>query len=112
MNGFFTSLIGFLWYAALILLPGLGLSLLVNFVLSMPMRRRDRAHFFLDVLETALDRGQPVEHAIVSAAESRDGAMGVRFYQLAAHIEGGSPFGEALKKVPNFLPPQVNAMLC
>jgi type II secretory pathway component PulF len=30
---------------------------------------------------------------------------------VAAHIEGGARLGEALEKVPTFLPPQVNAML-
>ena len=37
--------------------------------------------------------------------------MGVRFYLLAAHLENGARLGEALEKVPSFLPPQVNAML-
>jgi type II secretory pathway component PulF len=52
-----------------------------------------------------------VEQAILSAAESRDRVMGVRFYMLAAHLEDGARLGEALEKVPTFLPPQVNAML-
>jgi type II secretory pathway component PulF len=111
MNDIFTSLLGLVCYAVLILVPGLGFSLLLHFLLSMPMRRRDRARFFLDLLETALDRGQSVEHAILSAAESRDRVMGVRFYLLAAHIENGARLSEALEKVPTFLPPQVNAML-
>ena len=33
------------------------------------------------------------------------------FIMLAAHIENGDRLGEALEKVPSFLPPQVNAML-
>jgi type II secretory pathway component PulF len=75
------------------------------------MRRRDRALFFLDLMETVLQRGQPLEPAILAAAENRDRAIGVRFYMLAAHIEGGARLGEALEKAPSFLPPQVNAML-
>jgi type II secretory pathway component PulF len=111
MNEIFTLLLGLVCYAVLILVPGLGFSLLLHFLLSMPMRRRDRARFFLDLLETALNRGQSIEQAILSAAESRDRVMGVRFYLLAAHIENGARLGEALEKVPTFLPPQVNAML-
>jgi type II secretory pathway component PulF len=99
------------WYGILILLPGGAFSLLLHFLLSMPMRRRDRALFFLDLLETVVNRGQPVEQAIISAAENHDRAIGVRYFMVAAHVEGGARLGEALEKVPTFLPPQVNAML-
>jgi len=112
MSAILTFLLGLLWYSILILLPGMAFSLLLHFLLSLPMQRRDRARFFLDLLETALERGEAVEHAIVSAATCRDRAMGVRFYMLAIHLEDGAPLSEALEKVPSFLPPQVNAMLC
>ena len=93
------------------MLPSGVFSVLLHFFLSLPMQRRDRARFFLDLLETAIERGQSIEQAILSAAETRDRVMGVRFYMLAAHIEDGARLGEALEKVPTFLPPQVNAML-
>jgi type II secretory pathway component PulF len=111
MEHFFTGLFAALLWALAVMLPVGGFSLLLHFLHSVPMQRRDRARFFLDLLETALERGQPVEQAILSAAESHDRVMGVRFYMLVAHIEGGARFGEALDKVPSFLPPQVNAML-
>ncbi len=99
------------WYAVLILLPGGAFSVLMHYLLSLPMRRRDRALFFLDLLETVLQRGQPVEQAILSAAENRDRAVGVGYFMVAAHIENGAGLGEALEKVPSFLPPQVNAII-
>jgi type II secretory pathway component PulF len=111
MYALLTTLGGLLVYAVLILVPGMAFSVLMHFLLSLPMRRRDRARFFLDLLETALERGQAIEPAILSAAESRDRVMGVRFCLLAAHLENGARLGEALEKVPSFLPPQVNAML-
>ena len=111
MNDFLIFLASLFWYGILILLPGGAFSLLLHFLLSMPMRRRDRALFFLDLLETVVNRGQPVEQAIISAAENHDRAIGVRYFMVAAHIEGGARLGEALEKVPTFLPPQVNAML-
>ena len=104
-------LFGLFWYAFLTLVPGWAFALLLHFLLSLPMRRRDRALFFLDIIETALDRGQALENAILSAAERRDREMGVGFYLLAAHIENGARFGEALEKTPAFLHPQVNAIL-
>ena len=111
MNGFFQFLIVLFWYAVFILLPGGAFSLLVHFLLSLPMHRRDRALFFLDLLETVLQRGQPVEQAILAAAENQDRAIGVHFYMVAAHIEGGDRLGEALEKVQGFLPPQITAIL-
>lgn len=111
MGTFFTALLAALLWAFAVMLPVGAFSLLLHYLLSLPMQRRDRARFFLDLLETAIERGQPVEQAILSAAESRDRVMGVRFYLLASHIENGARFGEALQKVPGFLPPQVNAML-
>ncbi len=98
-------------FIVIVTVPLAMISGLLHFLLSLPMRRRDRARFFLDLLETAIERGQPIEQAILSAAESRDRVMGVRFYLLAAHLEDGARLGEALEKVPSFLPPQVNAML-
>jgi type II secretory pathway component PulF len=111
MENFLTALLAALLWSILIMLPSGVFSLVLHFVLSLPMQRRDRARFFLDLLETAVERGQAIEHAILSAAESRDRAMGVRFFMLAAHIENGASFSEALGKVPTFLPPPVNAML-
>jgi type II secretory pathway component PulF len=111
MTDFSHFLAGLFWYGALILIPGGAFSLLLHFLLSLPMRRRDRALFFLDLAETVLQRGQPVEPAMVSAAENHDRAMGVRFFMVAAHIENGDRLGEALEKEPRFLPPQINAIL-
>jgi type II secretory pathway component PulF len=111
MTDFAHFLIALFWYAVFILLPGGAFSVLLHFLLSLPMHRRDRALFFLDLLETVLQRGQPVEQAILAAAENHDRAIGVHFYMAAAHIEGGDRLGEALEKVPGFLPPQITAIL-
>jgi type II secretory pathway component PulF len=111
MNDFSHFLIALFWCAVLFLLPGGAFAVLLHFLLSLPMHRRDRALFFLDLLETVLQRGQPVEQAILAAAENHDRAIGVHFYMVAAHIEGGDRLGEALGKVPGFLPPQITAIL-
>jgi type II secretory pathway component PulF len=111
MTDFAQFFIALIWYAVFILLPGGAFSVVIHFLLSLPMRRRDRALFFLDLVETVLQRGQPLEQAILAAAENHDHAIGVRFYMVAAHIEGGLRLGEALEKEPRFLPPQINAIL-
>ncbi|HEV2319374.1 MAG TPA: type II secretion system F family protein, partial [Verrucomicrobiae bacterium] len=111
MPDFLQLLFALFWYVLLILVPGTAFAVLLHFLLSLPMQRRDRGLFLLDIIETALNRGQALENAILSAGEARDRVMGVGFYLLAAHIESGNRFGEALERTPVFLPPQVNAML-
>ena len=111
MNDFAQFLFALFWYAVFILVPGGAFSLLMHYLLSLPMRRRDRALFFLDLLETVLQRGQPVEPAILAAAENHDRSIGVHFYLVAAHLEGGRRLGAGLEQVPRFLPPQITAIL-
>ncbi len=111
MEDFFIYLLGILWYMVLLLLPGGAFVILLHYLLSLPMQRRDRALFFLDLIETALDRGQNIEQMILSIAETRDRAMGVQFYLLAAYIESGARFGKVLELVPGFLDPQINSIL-
>jgi type II secretory pathway component PulF len=111
MTDFSHFLFALFWFAVLILLPGGAFSMLMHYLLSLPMRRRDRALFFLDLVETVLQRGQPMEPAVLAAAENHDRAIGVHFYLVTAYIEGGASLGEALEKVPRFLPPQINAIL-
>jgi len=84
---------------------------LIHFLFSLPMRRVERARVFLDLLDGAIQRGQAVEKMILSVAQSRDLTLGVRFHLLAARVEDGMRFGEALKKTPRYLPPQISAML-
>jgi type II secretory pathway component PulF len=88
-----------------------GQIFLIHFLFTLPMRRAERARLFLDLVEDALKRGQSVEEMILSLARNRDRTLGVRFHMLAAHIESGSRFADALKAVPRFLPPQIAAIL-
>jgi type II secretory pathway component PulF len=88
-----------------------GMIFLIHFCFTLPMRRTERARLFLSLLESALQRGQSVEAMILSIAESRDRTVGVRFHLVAAYIESGLGFIEAMDKVPRFMPPQIAAML-
>ena len=88
-----------------------GVLLLIHFLLTLPMRRAERARLFLDLIETAIKQGRPVEETIISLTQSRDLSMGPRFHLVAAWLEQNLPLHEALAKVPRFLPPQVTAML-
>jgi type II secretory pathway component PulF len=84
---------------------------LVHFLVSLPMRRAERARLFLDILETALARGESLEESIISISKSQETAVGLRFHLFAACLEKGLSFGDALAAVPRFLLPPVAAML-
>ena len=80
-------------------------------LISLPLRRRERARLFLDLLEMGLADGHAPERAIVQAAQSHDPTLGARYHLLAAHLESGLSLKEGLQTVPRLLPPQVAAML-
>jgi len=82
-----------------------------SYLLSLPMRRQERARFFLDLLEQGLKEGRTPEQTLVSVSQSRDGSLGPRFHLLAAYLETGLRLSQAIDKVPRLLPPQINAML-
>ncbi|MCL4177594.1 MAG: type II secretion system F family protein [Verrucomicrobia bacterium] len=100
------ALLQALWW--ILALAGTGFA---YFILSLPLRRHERARFFLDLLETGLKDGRSPEQSVVSLAQSRDGSLGARFHQVAAWIETGLRLGQALDRVPSFLPPRIHAML-
>lgn len=101
----------------IVLLLGIGLLVisgvvsLLHFLLSLPMRRAERARTFLDLVDTALCLGQPVEAALISISQSREQSIGVRFHLFVGWLERGLRLHEALAKVPRLLPPGVVAMI-
>src|SRR5439155_9624884 len=92
-------------------LPACGAVYLIYFLLTLPMRRNERARFFLDLLERGLKEGRTPEVTVAEAAASRDRALGVRFHLLATYLEQGLRLSEALDRVPRLLPPQIRAVL-
>jgi type II secretory pathway component PulF len=93
------------------LLPVSGIIYVIYFVLTLPMRRAERARVFLDLLELGLKKGRTPEHAIVGASASQDRSLGIRFHLVAAYLREGLRLSEALERVPRLVPPQLRAML-
>jgi type II secretory pathway component PulF len=108
MNSFSAHLL--LWVLPA-LLPISVLAAAAYYFTSRPLHREERARFLLELIESALAQGQPVEHYIVSLAQTRDSSLGTRFCLLAAHLEQGRSLAAALEKVPGLGPPQLAAML-
>src|SRR5438552_5048003 len=93
------------------LLPSFGAIYLIYFLLTLPMRRNERARLFLDLLELGLKEGRTPEAAVRDASASHDSSLGIRFHLLAACLETGASLSEALEEVPRLVPPQIKAML-
>lgn len=98
-------------FLVLWLVPMIGLCYAAYYFFSLPLRRKERARLFLDLVETALQQGRSVEQTLVEVSRCRDRQLGVRFHLLAAHLETGLRLEEALAQVPRLLPPALVAML-
>lgn len=105
------SVILFLLAVAVWLAVTFGVLYLIYFLLTLPMRRNERARLFLDVLELGIRDGRTPEESIIAASASRDRSLGLRFHLLATCLERGRTLSEALNEVPRLLPPQVTGML-
>ena len=103
--------VAFVLYVIVGVVPICGAGYGIYFLLTLPLRRNERARMFLDLLELGMREGRTPETAITSVAASRDRSLGVRFHLLAAHIEQGLRLSQALERVPRLLPQQVSAML-
>lgn len=98
-----------LWAALLLFFA--GLSCFVFWLLSAALRRQEHARCFLHVLETGALQGRSYENSIVTLANEREKSLGIFFHLLAAHVEQGLRFAQALDRTPYLLPERVNAML-
>ena len=107
----FAVLLAVLGYFVFGLIPFGALLYSVYFLITVPMRRNERARLFLDLLELGLKDGHSPEASIMRASSSHDRAPGARFHLLAAYLEQGIRFNDALTKVPRLLPPRIVAML-
>jgi type II secretory pathway component PulF len=107
MNLFWSSLFWLLaWFAPLFLF-----SFGLYWLFTLPFRRQERSRFFLDLLETGFRQGQSPEATIAAISSTHDRSVGVRFHLLAAHVQSGLAFTDALARVPSLASPQVAAIL-
>jgi type IV pilus assembly protein PilC len=88
-----------------------GGTYLAYVLLSLPMRRKERARFFLDLVELGLKDGHSPEITITRISNCGDRSLSVGFYLLSSYIQQGMRFTQALEKVPRLLPSQICSML-
>ncbi len=94
------------WFAPLCVF-----SFSLYWLFTLPLRRQERSRFLLDLLEIGFRQGHSPEATIAAISSTRDRSVGVRFHLLAAHVQGGLAFSDALARVPSLASPQVAAML-
>ncbi|MCD6050079.1 MAG: hypothetical protein K0Q55_1482, partial [Verrucomicrobia bacterium] len=108
------GLLGAIFGTLLILLIGVmifGAGYSLYFLFSLPRRRLERAMIFLNIVDSGIRRNVTPEETIKSAAACCDNSVSVRFHLLAAWIERGATWREAVGLVPRLLPPRVMEML-
>ena len=88
-----------------------GVLFSIHLLLTAPMRRAERAHLFLEIIEVALDRGQPVEEGLIYLSQRRGKVLSGQFAPLATALQRGQRLADAIAAVPRLLPPQITAML-
>lgn len=110
-QGLYKLLLGLVLYALFGLGPTLGFLYLIYYLLTLPIRRNERARLFLDILEMGINSGQSVEAVVYGASSTRDNDLGGRYHVLATNLGRGVPFGEAIELVPRLLPPETRATL-
>jgi type II secretory pathway component PulF len=98
-------------HTVLWVLPLVVLLVAARVFIVLPLRRRERALAFLDLLEMSVKRGRSPENMIVEIAATGDRTLGKDFCRLAAQVQGGASLGRALALVPGFLPEPNAAML-
>lgn len=111
VGGIARLLAAFAIYVALGIVPVVAALYLLYFLLTLPMRRNERARLFLDLLERGLQEGRTPEGTVSEVAASRDPVLGKRFQRLAGFIAQGTRLGRALDQVPRLLTPELVAML-
>lgn len=95
----------------LIVLPLSALCYGLYYLVSLPLRRQERARILVDLLELQeADQKDPAS-AIKELSKTQDPALGVRFHILAGYLESGMSLSDALKRVPRFLPEAITGVL-
>jgi type II secretory pathway component PulF len=109
--GIALAVLYFVAYVLIGLVPAGAVCYLFYFLLTLPMRRNERARWLLDLVELGVKDGRSPEAALSEAAASCDTELGVRFHLLAEYLRQGMRLSQALDHVPWLLPPPVAAML-
>lgn len=106
-----TVLLVFALYVCLVLVPICVLLYIIYFLLTLPLRRKERTRIFLDLLELGLAEGLSPEQALAISGAQPIRPLGQRFNRFANSLGSGLRLSQALDLTPNVVPPPIAAML-
>lgn len=95
----------------IVILPLSGLCYGLYYLVSLPLRRQERARILVDLLELQGAEQKDPASAIKELSKTQDPALGVRFHILAGYLESGMALSDALKRVPRLLPESIAGAL-
>ncbi len=97
---------------ALLIYLGISLGFVYTayYLLTLPLRRAERARIFVDIIERGIMNGQAPAATIVQVAETGDRMLGCHWKTLATEIRKGKSLIEALENTPRLLSPELAAM--
>ncbi|MBL9171135.1 MAG: type II secretion system F family protein [Verrucomicrobiales bacterium] len=99
-------------WAVLLLLPWLVLGpYLMYLLLGLPLRRKERARLFLDLLEQGLSEGRTAEEVVRSISESCEPLFDPWSEFLQPSLRQGESLDRALAHAPGFLPSSITVQL-
>jgi len=81
-----------------------GVGVAAYVILTVPLRRCERARLFIRMLETALARGEPPARAVEVLSRSREGGAKWDCRSLLRRMERGQSLSEALRRSSEFIP--------
>lgn len=93
------------------LLPAVLLLLLLDSTVGKRLRHQETSGLFLDLLESILDCGAPIEETLVSITDKRELEPAAKFRLLGAKLRTGQRLSDALDEIPGLLPQKIVAML-
>jgi len=76
-----------------------------------PLRERERARLFVDLLETCVANGQNPEEAVARLSETGDATFGADIQKVVERLSEGERLVEALRRTDDFLPRELIEML-
>ena len=110
-DNFINALFALTFWIICWLVPAMILLLLLDKTVGKRLRRQETSGLFLDLLDTILECGAPIEETLISIIEKRELAPSSVFKQLATKLRSGQRLGDALAELPGLLPIKVVAML-
>ena len=92
------------------LLPSVLSVIGVYFLITLPLRRQERARVLIDVLAAGVRRGQAPAVTLTALAERR--VLGWELWRAARAVGAGEPMSRALRtSAPSLLPPNITGAL-